>query len=395
VEAQSSQLAVVEPTHVTPLRVLLDGRKLGDGGIGVYIDNTVRGLLQRGDVDLTLIAKPGRGEGVAWRREVSWLYDNARPYSLSEYLFLARRIDFSAYDLYHSPHYTLPFGIKIPSVVTIHDLIHIEHPERAFYPLIARRLIGSAVRRASAVIAVSEDTKHSLGMCMNPSNVDIHVIPNSIPAMMSASTKDLASTMAPDLKDVHAYFVAVLSNLKPHKGVSELLQGYAKLRERLRAEHSPIVCPSLLLVGHGAQGLKEQRGLARAFELREGVRVVGAVKPEVLKNLYRGAQALVVASRAEGFCFPALEAQSVGTRVVCTPVPALLEFVSDRDLVAQDFSSSALAEVLYQAATSPCVDRSVRTSHLERFSQEAVSAQISAVYHSVVAASRLNGDGAR
>ncbi len=394
-EAQSSQLAVVEPTHVTPLRVLLDGRKLGDGGIGVYIDNTVRGLLERGDVDLTIIAKPGQDGGVTWRREVAWLFDNARPYSLSEYFFLARRIDFSTYDLYHSPHYTLPFGIQIPSVVTIHDLIHIEHPERTFYPLIARRLISSAVRRASAVIVVSEDTKRSLTVCLDPSNVDIHVIPNSIPAMMSNGTKDIGSTTSPELRGVNTYFVAVLSNLKPHKGVDELLQGYSKLRARLSAERSRIECPSLLLVGHGAQALKERRSAVGAYELSEGVQVVGAVKPEVLKNLYKGAQALVVASRAEGFCFPALEAQSVGTRVVCTPVPALLEFVTDRDLIAEDFSSDALADVLHQATTAPCVDRSLRTSHLERFSQESVSAQLSAVYNRVVVTSRLTGDATR
>ena len=36
------------------MRVLLDARKLGHGGIGVYIDNLVHGLAAHGDVDLTL-----------------------------------------------------------------------------------------------------------------------------------------------------------------------------------------------------------------------------------------------------------------------------------------------------------------------------------------------------
>jgi glycosyltransferase involved in cell wall biosynthesis len=393
VEAQSSQLAshlaFVEPTHVSPLRVVLDGRKLGDGGIGVYIDNTVRGLLERGDVDLTIIAKPGQSDGVPWKREVAWLYDNARPYSMAEYLLLGRRIDSSAYDLFHSPHYTLPFGIRIPTIVTIHDLIHIEHPERAFYPLIARRLIRSAVKRASAIIVVSEDTKRALKVCMGAGNLDVHVIPNSIPAIMCAEGNDMSVPDLPGLHSATPYFVAVLSNLKPHKGVKELLQAYASLRTRLRAERNSIACPQLLLVGHGAQALKERPSARGVYGLSDGVSVVGSVKSHVLKNLYRGAEALVVASRAEGFCFPALEAQSVGTRVVCTPVPALLEFVTDRDLVARDFSSSALAEVLYQAAAAPRAERVIQVSHLERFAPERVSAQIGALYNRVVAANRL------
>lgn len=387
-EAQSSQLAHAEPTHVTPLRVLFDGRKLGDGGIGVYIDNTVRGLLARGDVDLTIIAKPRQCEAVEWRREVAWLYDNARPYSLAEYLLLARRIDFSGYDLFHSPHYTLPFGVRIPSIVTIHDLIHIEHPERVYYPFVARNLIRSAVKRASAVIAVSEDTRRSLMRCIGNEGADITVIPNAVPAwMIGVEARDTSHPDSFGLSGETPYFVAVLSNLKPHKGAEELLQAYASLQMRFSLNGAAARCPRLLLVGHGAQALRE--GARKVQQLSEGVSIIGTVKPDVLRGLYQRADAVVVASRAEGFCLPALEAQSVGTRVVCTPVPALLEFVTDRDLVARDFSSEALAEALYQAATVPVVERTVKATHLERFSLESVSAQTSALYRRVVAASGL------
>ncbi len=394
-EAQSSQLAFVEPVHITPLRILLDGRKLGDGGIGVYIDSTVRGLLERGGFDLTVIAKPGQCERASWKQEVSWLYDNARPYSLAEYLLLARRVDFTAYDLFHSPHYTLPFGIRIPTVVTIHDLIHIEHPERVYYPFIARNLIRSAVNRASAVIAVSEDTKRALAECIGASGDNISVIPNAIPDWMTRTeASEETRSVITDLSGDAPYFVAVLSNLKPHKGVEELLQGYASLRARMSIEKPSLACPQLLLVGHGAQTLKERYGSLSLQTLGDGVSIVGTVSSELLMGLYRRAHGLVVASRAEGFCIPALEAQSVGTRVICTPVPALLEFVANRDFVANDFSSGALAEVLFRAATTLPQTRAFDTSHLERFSRERISAQIGALYDRLVAAERVAKRGA-
>ena len=35
----------------------------------------------------------------------------------------------SGVDLWHGPHYTLPLRLRIPSVVTVHDLTLLEHPE--------------------------------------------------------------------------------------------------------------------------------------------------------------------------------------------------------------------------------------------------------------------------
>lgn len=387
-ETQSSQLAYAEPHHGTPLRVLLDGRKLGDGGIGVYIENTVRGLLERGDVDLTLIATQQQSEGVPWRRDVSWVFDAARSYSLSEYLLLARRVDFGAYDLFHSPHYTLPFGIHIPSVVTIHDLIHIEHPERVYYPYVARTLIRSAMRRASVVLAVSEDTRRSIERLIGVEGVRVEVVPNAVPDWMVASNVQYASGIdIAAIAGAAPYFIAVVSNLKPHKGLDRLLKAYAIMRSRMSAEGEQVSCPRLLLVGHGAELLREQVNSRLDLQL-DGIAIVGAVKPDVLRSLYRGADAVVVASRAEGFCFPALEAQSVGTRVVCTPVPAVLEFVTQRDLVARDFSSEAIAEVLCRAALMPCEEGGADRNHLERFSLERVTEQICGVYHQIASSHR-------
>ncbi len=387
-ETQSSQLAYAEPHRGAPLRVLFDGRKLGDGGIGVYIENTVRGLLARRDVDLTLIATQKQSEMVPWRQDVSWVFDAARSYSLSEYLLLARRVDFTAYDLFHSPHYTLPFGIRIPSVVTIHDLIHIEYPERAYYPFVARRLIRSAMKRASVVLAVSEDTRRSLERLIGVERVRVEVVPNAVPEWMLAGRATQAAGIdVTAITGTAPYFMAVVSNLKPHKGLDRLLQAYALMRARISLEGAQVTCPRLLLVGHGAELLLEQRNRFSDLQLDE-VAVVGAVKPDELRSLYRRADAVVVASQAEGFCFPALEAQSVGTRVVCTPLPAVREFVTQRDLVARDFSSEAMAEVLCQAALAPSGDRSVDVRHLERFSLDRVTEQICDVYHQVASTNR-------
>ena len=341
-----------------PLRVLLDARKLEHGGIGTYTRNLVAGLLSQSAVELTLIVNSQSSIKYEWARWVEFIEDRAKPYSIAEMLALPRRVDFSRFDLYHTPHYTLPYGIPIPSVVTIHDLIHIYFPERPFYPWIAKRLIRSAIRRASKVLTVSQATRADLlNFLGNDLSLGgkISVIPNAIDPFfikrVSEHMQNPAEYLASRFGLQGKYFLCVASNSKPHKGLPDLLNAFSELERRrssgeLRADprkrkiHKALTDLKLVVVGAGSQGLLESP------ELRGSVYVFGMVSAEDLAYLYAGAQALVVPSLSEGFCLPVLEAQIFGTRVVTRPVPAILELLTERDTSCRDFSVGALSDAM-------------------------------------------------
>lgn len=381
-DSQSSQLAAQFPHDDRTIRLLLDGRKLGHGGIGVYIENVVQGLLGIGGVEISVIGTERQAAGVTFRDEVAWIFDSARPYSLDELLMLPRRIDFSRFDVYHSPHYTLPYRIPIKTIITVHDLIHIQHPERFYYPWVAKTLIRSAVRRANAVIAVSNATARCVAACVRQSAEKINHIPNAVPAFLRSSRELF---MPGDFgRDAAAFFLTVFSNLKPHKGFPELIDGYRDFRRRFRQHDSASVCPELVLVGYGAELLRSDASLSKVIEGVEGVRVLGAVSKEDLRGLYQKARALVVPSRAEGFCLPALEAQACGTPVICRPVPALEELLTEQDIVAEDFSVRALEAALYKGAVSSEKPRRIVEAHLDRFSLNSVALRLRDLYSSII-----------
>lgn len=370
---------LIAPVSLPPVKLLIDGRKLGHGGIGVYTENLIQGLLQLGGASIAVVSTKAQADRVPFARDVEWIFDSARPYSVDELFFFSRRIPFSRFDLFHAPHYVLPFGVPIPTVITVHDLIHIEHPERFFYPIIAKPLLSSAVSRATRVIAVSRDTKRALISSLGVSADKVHYIPNAIAAFLGGDSG--RENQASVGSSARPYLLSVLSNLKPHKGLEDLLRAYRSLQTS-GAFHD--LCPDLFLVGYGAEHLGNTPALRSLVEGVRGVHVLGAVGTTELRDLYRKARALVVPSVAEGFCLPALEAQACGTPVICRPVPAIRELLTEQDIVASDMSVEALASALAAGCARTDRTRSNIDSHLARFSLPVVATQVRTLYEEVI-----------
>lgn len=315
-------------TPARPLKIILDGRKLGDGGIGSHIATLLRGFQSRSDVRCTLLVR-GREQ----LRECSLEHDDvlvvsAAPYSLQEYFSLSRRLNFDGVDLFHEPHYTLPFGLPVVTVATVHDLIHLTHPPRWFHPLLGRPLIRSALQRADAIVTVSQAVAQEIRRSFAAIQLEgrLHVVPNALP--------DDIATFAERVRH-DSYLLAVISTAKPHKGLEELLNAFASLRRR----HPKI---ALRVVGRGC-----------AIGEGDGVSLLGHISRHDLLEQYRNALALVIPSRAEGFGIPMLEAKAFGVPAIIRPVPALRELVTDGDVVCTNFSTEALAAAMEKMIVQP------------------------------------------
>ncbi|MCB0333568.1 MAG: glycosyltransferase, partial [Bdellovibrionales bacterium] len=235
-EPQSSEL-VRQASFSPGLRVLVDARKICDGGIGVYTNNLICGLLDR-DTRVSVLGDPAKISEMPWSSDVLCLPEYARPYSLDELFGLARRVDFTQYDIFHTPHYVLPFGIPIPSIVTIHDLIHIHFPEKVYYPWIASALLRSALKRASRVLTVSQATFQDLHRFVSGRHdlmQKISVVPNALDPYF-LDHEPSGDFVRSRFGITGHYFLAVSSMLKPHKGVRDLFEAFAAFQRRRVAE---------------------------------------------------------------------------------------------------------------------------------------------------------------
>lgn len=291
-------------------RIGIDARKIADFGIGTYIRNLLRELAAMGDQYVAFAPA-----GTALPPGVEHVVVDAPHYSARELVAVGRAADRARLDLFHAPHYVVPFT-RVPLVVTVHDLIHLRDrsPLKRMY---ARTMIGRAVRKARKVLTVSETVKREIEQTFGTQNVI--VTPNGCDHLPGNGPPAAGN-----------YFLYV-GNDKPHKNVGIAVEAARRVGIELR-----------------------QVGAARF------------VSDDELASLYRGAIALVMPSREEGFGLPALEAMRCGTAVITSTAPALVEVTADAALHVAPHVD-ALAEAMMRVAS----DAALRASLIARGSARA------------------------
>lgn len=393
---ESGQLASSFHDGGEQLRVLIDGRKLCDGGIGVYISNLLAGLSERSDVSVGVVLSPtvhAKPEirRTKWYERVEVIEDAAKLYSYDEMMRLPQRLPFNRFDVFHEPHFILPYGVPIPTVVTVHDLIHIQHPERSYYPFVAKPLIRSAISRAASVLTVSDATRLDIEAFLGPDSrfrTKVHVVPNAIDPFFLRRVEP-GEYLQQRFGLSGAYLVAVFSSIKPHKGFKDLLQAFTLLKQEALnhsdASYRKFVGDlKLVLAGSGTESIVDADMLLERAGATKDVYLLGSVSKEDLRQLYGSASAAVIASTAEGFCLPAIEAQAQGARLIARPVPAVLELLSERDLVCADFTVEALKGGLAKHCKSQMGSKADRLSpDLARYDRSDITQSIVDVYREI------------
>ena len=307
------------------MRIGIDARKIADFGIGTY----VRGLLQELAVsgDDTYVAFAPRRLAPLIPAGVEQAIVDAPHYSIRELIILRHAIEGAKVDLFHAPHYVVPFT-SVPFVVTIHDLIHLRNPN-PIARLYARKMIGRAVRRSRRVVTASETVKREIVNTFGCSDEHVLVTPNGVAAPFSESGPTAEGR----------YFLYV-GNDKPHKNVDVLIEAFAKIENA-----------SLVLTGAAFD----------RFKSRERVIASGFVDDAELAALYRGAIALAMPSREEGFGLPALEAMASGCAVITSNAAALVEITGDAALHVEP-NAASLADAMARIAS----DESLRATLASR-----------------------------
>lgn len=186
-----------------------------------------------------------------------------------------------------------------------------------------------------------------------------------------------------------------------------------KLRERLRLSDGPVLASvgrlvelkghdvmiramglmrdtTLVIVGEGPERRRLET-LARTVGVADRVRFLGQVSQQQLVGVYRGADALVLASRHEGWPNVLLEAMACGCPVVATEVDGIREIVQHEDagIVAQARSPEGIADALRRLMARYPGSEATRR-YAEKFGWDATSDGQVEMFSAAISEDRMN-----
>jgi len=222
-------------------------------------------------------------------------------------------------------------------VTTIHDVSFFVGPEW-FKPkdrLLLQKSIPSSVRRAKAVIAVSETTKREIERFI-PGSLDKTIVTyNAVGEGICPHPIEKAREMVLSA-GISGPYVLTAGTRWPRKNMELAIDAVDLL---------PDAIPHKLVVT-GKSGWGEQRQGRRTV-------VTGYVSDDLLSALYQCADAYLCPSRHEGFGIPLLEAFLCGCPVLCSQGGALPEVAGKAARVINSWLPQDWAGELASLLTSP------------------------------------------
>ena len=260
-------------------------------------------------------------------------------------------------DMVHHLGGTVPwFGVR-PAMVTIHDLQPLDHPKR--FSLVKRLYLKTmlpwSVRRAEAIVTVSEFCRSRLEDRLGVDSQRVAVLPAPVDASLGTAEMPLAAAV-PDLSHPFVLYPAVAY---PHKNHEVLLRALAQLA----ADGVDVE-----LVATGGRGPRDAKLDQLAVDLGVGGRWhrLGRIPRSVLDGLFRQAVATVFPSKYEGFGLPVVEAMARGCPVVAADAGALPEVVGVGGRLLDPDDDSLWAEAIANLVVDADARRELSEAGLSR-----------------------------
>jgi glycosyltransferase involved in cell wall biosynthesis len=225
------------------------------------------------------------------------------------------------------------------TAVTIHDTVPWTHPETLTKQGVRwhRAMTKRAFRFADAVVVPTHTVAAELSERFDFGD-RLRVIGGAVSPYVSVP--DNADEIADSLDLPERYALSV-GTLEPRKGIEPLIEAMA---------HPDAPDIPLLIVGSEGWGDVRIEEVVARMGLDAGrVRVLGHVPDSTLAVLLQRASVFVFPSLAEGFGLPVVEALSLGTPVVHSDAPALVEVAAGAGVVVAREDRAGYPERLAQA----------------------------------------------
>ncbi|MFH1369566.1 MAG: glycosyltransferase family 1 protein [Elusimicrobiota bacterium] len=301
-----------------------------------------------------------------------------------EHFYLPSAITRNKIDVFHEPSFIAPMFKKCPTVITIHDLAFIIHPECFTFKnvLYFKAMMKRSIESSDYVIAVSESTKNDIINRFKVSPEKVKMIHSGVNEYFHRIEDKKAIKPVLEKYGITRDFILNVSLISPRKNLLNLLKSFKLMREKKSVDYQLVIT--------GAKGwLYEDIFKAVSdLSLQKDVVFTGYVSDSELLCLYNSAKIFAYPSVYEGFGFPALEAMACGCPVVASNTSSLPEICGDAALLVEPADLDELSDALYRMLT----DSKLREDMIKRgfvritkFSWRNTAKETLSLYHTLYA----------
>jgi glycosyltransferase involved in cell wall biosynthesis len=223
-------------------------------------------------------------------------------------------------DLFHGTNYEVPLWSKRRSVLTIHDLSILLHPDthQADLARRARRRLPVMARSASMIITAAECVRREIGQHLHVQPDRVVVTPyaprSGFQAMPTEQTNQTKRRLG-----IEDEFILFVGTVEPRKNLLTLVRAFEQiLRQTSRR-------PQLVVAGAEGWLMDELFAFIKESAISDRLRLTGYLEDDDLRALYSSCTVFVYPSIYEGFGLPPLEAMACGAPVIASNIPVFQE----------------------------------------------------------------------
>jgi glycosyltransferase involved in cell wall biosynthesis len=298
------------------------------------------------------------------------------PSSFWRSYFMANDINAQNIDIFHGLSGELPVStLKMPKVVTIHDVIFLRYPE--YYTTFDRKMYEKKFRHAckiaDKIITISKQTADD---CIQYLGADIRKIEIGYQSCDPMFFTPVIENDISKKYDFPEKFILNVGTIETRKNLLNLVKALKYIDEDI----------SLVAIGKRTPYTAQVEKYIKENNFSHRVKLMHNVPFRDFPAIYAAASVFVYPSVFEGFGIPVLEALAIGTPVATSNISSMPEVGGDAALYFDPYNIEDMAAqinlLLHDKETVIKLNEN-RAKQLNKFSIENIAVNVNGIYCSI------------
>lgn len=293
------------------MKIAIDCRYLGLSGIGRFLES----ILDEFDFECNTYYLIGKLDKTKKYSPAIYIEDNNSPFSIKGLLKINKKI-INSCDVFFTPNFVIPYGIKTRIVSMLHDIIFMDHKEwnKNFIDTLEKKiLLNRGLKVSDKVFTVSNFSKERI----------IYYYPK-YRDKISFSYPGVTSKFINRFDNSHKEeYIIYVGNVKKSKGLAVLLEAFEKIKDSNL---------KLYIVGDNSSFRNVDKSLNKYFK-NPNVLFTGRISDSELLEKVQHAKFLIQPSFYEGFGSTPIESINLGTRPIISDIEVFKEVYSNLPVV--------------------------------------------------------------